>query len=392
MKISGVAGTVLFGFAAMFKIQHWPLAGTMMTLGALILAFVFLPSALNVLWKETHNRKRLFLVFSAFFAGILFIFGTLFKVQHWPFAGALLTLAAFSGILFFIPALALSRLSDKENKDKRPAYMLGAMGIVLFVAGMLFKMQHWPLATIFLIFGIIILCFIAFPIYTWLTWKEEDHINPKFIFLVIGFLLIVVPGAMLTLSLQHSYQVYYYGNNSRQTFMNNYLFMNNRIMASRLQDSLSYQKAEQLHDRTRGVLSIISNIQEKMVQESEGEPGKPAVSSDQIYLTETGKEILYNKLSKPFNTSPPKNFLFPGCSARKELNSSMAEFVSYLTSITPAEDLLKYKKMLDTDTFLPVGNPEEGEMSLMSGLHTLEIMKNGLLTVESCILNKIARQ
>ena len=44
-----------------------------MSLGALILAFVFLPSALNVLWKETHNRKRLFLVISAFFAGMLLI-------------------------------------------------------------------------------------------------------------------------------------------------------------------------------------------------------------------------------------------------------------------------------------------------------------------------------
>jgi hypothetical protein len=74
-----------------------------------------------------------------------------------------------------------------------------------------------------------------------------------------------------------------------------------------------------------------------------------------------------------------------------ELNSSMAEYINYLTSITPAEDLLKYKKILDTDTFLPEGKPEEGELSLMSGLHSLEIMKNGLLTVESCVLNNIAR-
>ena len=66
MKISGIAGTVLFGFAALFKIQHWPGAGVMMTLGAVILAFVFLPSALGVLWKETHNKKPLFLFISAF--------------------------------------------------------------------------------------------------------------------------------------------------------------------------------------------------------------------------------------------------------------------------------------------------------------------------------------
>ena len=72
MKISGIAGTVLLGFGALFKIQHWPLAGTMTTLGAVTLALVFMPSALGVLWKETHSRKRLFLFISAFLAGMLF--------------------------------------------------------------------------------------------------------------------------------------------------------------------------------------------------------------------------------------------------------------------------------------------------------------------------------
>ena len=233
MKISGVAGTVMFGFAALFKIQHWPLAGVLMTLGALVLAFVFLPSALSVLWKETHNRKRLFLFISAFFAGMLFIFGTLFKIQHWPMAGYILILGAFSGILLFIPALLVNRMNDQENKAKRPVYILGAAGSVLFVAGMLFKIQHWPLATVFILTGIFLLCFLAFPMFTWLTWKEESHISSMFIFLVIGFLLIVVPGAMITLNLQHSYQVFYYPNNDQQTFISNYLFRNNRFLVSR---------------------------------------------------------------------------------------------------------------------------------------------------------------
>jgi hypothetical protein len=391
MKISGVAGTVLFGFAALFKIQHWPLAGALMTLGALVLAFIFLPSALSVLWKETHNRKRLFLVFSAFFAGMLFIFGTLFKIQHWPMAGALLTLAALSGILFFIPALALSRLSDQENKAKRPAYILGAAGIILFCAGMLFKMQHWPLATLFIVIGIILLCFVAFPMFTWLTWKEESHISSMFIFLVIGFILIVVPGAMITLNLQRSYQVYYYPNVDQQNLLYDYLFRNNSSIIDRYKDSLNYNQMEQLHSKTIGILKTISNIEVKMVQASEGEPGKPAVSASQLSLAKTGQEIIYSELSKPFDPGPAKAFLMPGCSTRKELNSSMTEYINYLNRIAPAGDLLKYKKMLDTEIFLPGGNPDKGEISLMASLHTLEIMKNGLLTVESCVLNTIAR-
>jgi FtsH-binding integral membrane protein len=331
MKISGVAGTVLFGFAAMFKIQHWPMAG------------------------------------------------------------AILTLAVLSGILFFIPALALSRLSDQENKAKRPVYILGATGIVLFAAGMLFKMQHWPLATLFIILGIILLGFIAFSMFTWLTWKEESHISSMFIFLVIGFILIVVPGAMITLNLQHSYQVYSYTNNAQQTALYDYLLGNNSALVGKYHDSLTYVKMEQVHSKTTGMLSVISSIEEKMVQESEGQPGKPAVSASLIIQTNTGQEILYGKLSRPFDQGPARVFLMPGCKARKELNSSMAEYGSYLASITSTEDLLKYKKMFDTETYLPDGNPDKGDMSLMSALHSLENMKNGLLTVESCILNKVAR-
>jgi hypothetical protein len=391
MKISGVAGTVLLGFAAMFKIQHWPGAGTMLILGALILAFVFLPSALVVLWKETRSTKRLFLFISSFLTGICFISGTIFKIQHWPYAGYILIIGALSGILFFIPALLVNRLNDLENKFKRPAYILGSIGSILFVAGLLFKLQHWPFATLFIVTGMILLVLLALPFYTWLTWKEESHISPIFIFMIIGSLLIIMPGALITLNLQHSYQEYYYPNNYQQNELYNYLFRNNSSLLSSYQDSPSYPQMEQLHTRTTGLLAIISNIQEKMVQESEGEPGKPAVSTDQIKRTKTGPEILYRELSKPLDTRPVKDILLPGCNSRNELNSSLAEYVTFLTTMIPAEDLVKYKRVLDPGTFLPKEKSKENGISLMSGLHSLEIMKNGLLTVESSVLNEIAR-
>jgi hypothetical protein len=391
MKISGIAGTIMFGLAASFKIQHWPLAGIMMFFGAVILAFIFLPSALIVLWKETHNRKRLFLAISAFCTGMLLIIGTLFKIQHWPMAGSILTLAAISGILFFIPALALNRLSNHGNKAKQPAYILGAAGIVFFVAGLLFKIQHWPLATMFIIAGIILLFFLSFPLFTWLTWKEENHISSTFIYMVIGSLLIIIPGAMITLNLQNSYQAYFYINNDQQKALNVYLLSNNSSLVNMYRDSITYAKMEQLHSKTKGMLKIISSVRKNMVQKSESLTGKSAVNKDQISGSRTDQEILYNKLSRPFDKETAKAFLMPGCSAREELNSSMAEYENYLSGIISSQDLLKYRKMLDTETFLPDGSPDKTEISLMSALHSLEIMENGLLTVEACILNKICR-
>jgi len=52
MKISGVAGATLFGLAALFKIQHWPGATEMLTIGLCTEAVIFFFSAFEPLHEE----------------------------------------------------------------------------------------------------------------------------------------------------------------------------------------------------------------------------------------------------------------------------------------------------------------------------------------------------
>jgi hypothetical protein len=168
--------------------------------------------------------------------------------------------------------------------------------------------------------------------------------------------------------------------------------MNNSSLIRQYNNSLNYPEMEQLHSKTSGILTIISDIQEKMVQESEGQTGKPALSALLITQTETGQKILYDKLSKPFDLRPAKDFLVPGCSARKKLDISMAEYVIFIKGIMPAENVLNHKNIIEADTFLPAGNIDISKMSLMSALHSLEVIKNGILAVESPVLNEIGKQ
>jgi hypothetical protein len=391
MKISGIAGAVLLGFGALFKIQHWPLAGIMATLGAVTLALGFMPSSLGVLWKETHSRKKLFLFISAFLAGMFFIFGTLFKIQHWPGAGIIITLAALFGILFFVPALLVSKLRDLENKSMKPVYIFGAIGMICYAGGLFCKIQHWPLAGTFLVLGMIILCVITFPWYTWLTWKEENHISSKFLYMVIGLLVIIVPGALINLNLQYSYEEGFYSQQEQQQALYGYLSRKNNSLMTRYHDSLSYPQMEQLHAKTVNLLTLIGDVQTKMVRESEGEPGKPALSQDQIRQTETGTEIQYKKLSRAFHRAPVGDFLVPGCNTREELNLALTKYINYISEMIPGEDLQKYTTLLEPSLYLPGTMPDEGAISLMSGLHSLELLKNSLLTVESKILIIVVR-
>jgi len=390
MKISGIVGTVLLGFGALFKIQHWPLAGTMTTLGAVTLAFVFMPSALGVLWKETHSRKRLFLFIPAFLAGMFLILGTLFKVQHWPAAGILILLALLFGAVFFIPSLLAVKLQDQENKAKRPVYILGAAGFIIYVAGMLFKIQHWPLAAAFMVIGMIILCGFVFPWYTWITWKEEDHISAKFIYIVFGLLIIIVPGALLNLNLQQSYQNGYYSHQGQQQALYDYLFRNSNSIMTDNHDSPDYPLMEKVHSRTSEILGFIADVESRMISQAEGKPGAPVVITDQVVQTETGPRIQYNNISRPFNSQPVKGFLLPGAKTREELTAVMTDYSNYLASLVPAEVLQDYSRRLDPAGYLP-GKVSENELiTLMTGLHSLALLKNSILAVESAILKAVA--
>ena len=391
MKITGIIGTIMFGFAALFKIQHWPLAGVLMTLGALILAFIFMPSALGVLWKETHSRKRLFLFISAFFAGMLFILGTLFKIQHWPAAGLILSLAALFGIFFFIPALLVNRFRDQEMKSKRPVYVLGATGIIFYVLGMLFKIQHWPFASFLMVLGVFIFCGIAFPWYTWLTWKEASHISAEFIFIIVISLVIIVPGALINLNLQRDYQTDFYVSVDQQLVLYKCLYNNNQSHLDQYHDSLDYPEMEQLHSNTTKLLTFIGTIQVQMIEESEGKPGVPAANPVQIKLTESGPEIQYNLLSNPFKTDPVRNYLMPGCSSRQKLDTELKEYMNYISGFIYQEDLKKFTRDLQPSESFSSEMTESRVISLMSGLHYLEVLKNSVLTLESYTLSVIAK-
>jgi hypothetical protein len=94
----------------------------------------------------------------------------------------------------------------------------------------------------------------------------------------------------------------------------------------------------------------------------------------------------------PFNPQPARDFLFPGSQKRQELTAMIDDFMKYVSSILPAEETEKVRQLLNTSSYFPGEDPESGNMLMLSGLHSLEVLRNNMLTVESLLLNKIANQ
>jgi hypothetical protein len=134
------------------------------------------------------------------------------------------------------------------------------------------------------------------------------------------------------------------------------------------------------------LLDLIAGIQVKMVAESEGRPGVPALGPKQITNTENGPVIDYNLLSNPMLTDPVKDFLLPECSSRKELTAAVEKYRSVISEMMKGENIEAYKRLIDPAVFLPGDDNKGSGVSLLSGLHSLELMKNSLLTFESYML------
>lgn len=356
MKVAGIAGTILFGFASMFKIMHWPMAGVLMTFGAFTLAFVFLPAALAVLWKESRSTRRILLLISAFFAAMFFIVGILFKVQHWPGASVLITLGAAAAILLLIPALLHTTLVSRERRAGKMVYVVGAIAMALCLAGFLFKIMHWPLAGLFITFGLLTLFGVAFPWYIIATSRSDTFVRAENIFLVIGALAILIPAALVTSNISRNYDAAYSRNIAREKVINQFLAGTNARLLAAAGDSATAARLNEIH---RMALKVYEQY-----------PG--------------AEEALTGDYPDHVIT-----ILSPGSQWFTDLGDALDTYRNFLLANYPGIAGSMAGNLINIKTWLPLDLYSEGEISREACLHSLMVMKNGLLRTENEILKAV---
>lgn len=113
----GLAFMMMVFIGSIFKIQHWPLAGIILTIGLFLTAFVFVPLALlNYYRSEENGKKNLLLHIVTWLTCVIVFTAMLFKLMHWPFAGLLLTIALPFPYIVFLPVY-LSSISSNKNHN-----------------------------------------------------------------------------------------------------------------------------------------------------------------------------------------------------------------------------------------------------------------------------------
>lgn len=110
----GVA-TALVAFAgAIFKVNHFPGAGILLTIGLMTLVLAFLPIALVNHYKSEESSQNKLLYFITWLTCFVIFTSMLFKLMHWPYAGVLLTIAIPFPYIVFLPVF-LGVTSKNKN-------------------------------------------------------------------------------------------------------------------------------------------------------------------------------------------------------------------------------------------------------------------------------------
>jgi hypothetical protein len=148
-------------------------------------------------------------------------------------------------------------------------------------------------------------------------------------------------------------------------------------------DSLLSVHKKLLHSKVSELNALIVDIQSGMVVQSERAPG------NKIRQTDGGTEVMYKYLSNPFTPWPVKTFLLPGTSTRNELETALNDFRDLLPELVSEDVAAKYSALIDPDVYLP---SSQQEMSMMSGLHALDIMRNSILVAEKALLKRMTEE
>ncbi len=141
-------------------------------------------------FKNYYFMKKAMMLSGAISVAAL-IFGSFFKVMHWPGASILLVVGVFFLGLVFLPLMAIIKTREADNTADKITSVSGTLMGVLFCMAIMFAIQHWPGARsgIYWLIAVGFTLFVFIPIYFFTgIRKPERRANTIIItILLVGF-------------------------------------------------------------------------------------------------------------------------------------------------------------------------------------------------------------
>lgn len=134
----------------------------------------------------------------------LLLIGCIFKVNHWPGASVALTLSLVGLSIWFLPIALINHYKGQENKNKKWLYIATFISFFIVFIGALFKIMHWHGASLLLLLGLIIPFILFLPVYIYHSIKDKEQSSVNFTGVILGLTFMAVYSVLLSLNISRS--------------------------------------------------------------------------------------------------------------------------------------------------------------------------------------------
>jgi hypothetical protein len=219
---------------------------------------------LNKKFQRMKNFTYLFGLTSA----ILTILGSLFKRMHWPGAGILITVGMMLIVFVFLPLYFITNHREQLEK-KNPVYaIVGYLTIALLLAGSTFKIMHWPGANwlIYASIGFLLIGFVPLYVVNAFQRSGKEKANlPYIVMLLVGIACVMLMGNVnMSKKLIDIYMNEALANEERVAEVQ----AGTALLLEMARDSAHAARLasiSQIHDQARDLQVMIDNMQEGMI-------------------------------------------------------------------------------------------------------------------------------
>jgi hypothetical protein len=137
--------------------------------------------------NNTKDMKQKIYILGIITVLIIFV-GTMFKVEHWPAAGILLTAGIGTLVIIFLPVALTNHYRTEGSRQDPILYLVTWLTCFVVFTAMLFKIQHWPLAGLFLLIALPFPYVVFLPVFLIVTSKNKNFniYNTVFILLLMA--------------------------------------------------------------------------------------------------------------------------------------------------------------------------------------------------------------
>jgi hypothetical protein len=130
LYIFGLVTTMVIYTGTIFKVNHFPGAGILLTLGLALFVLGFLPFSLLNLYAKEGNTQNKLLFFVTYLTCFVVFIAMLFKIQHWPYSGLALTIALPFPFVVFLPVFLYATGKNKNYNIYDTVYVLFLLALV----------------------------------------------------------------------------------------------------------------------------------------------------------------------------------------------------------------------------------------------------------------------